>query len=96
MKGLNRLKYLQRIHQNGSQTQEMMLNIISHGEMQTKTTRYNFTLTKVAVKLIFLKGKIIMTRLGEIGILELSWCEYKVEKQSLKLNTQFSEVAVPL
>jgi hypothetical protein len=50
-----------------------MLNIISHGEMQIKTTRYLFTLTKVAVKVILLKGKIIMTRFGEIGILELSW-----------------------
>lgn len=58
----------------------MMWNIISHGEMQIRTTRCHFILTKVAAKVILLKGKVIMTRLGEIGILELSWWEYKVEK----------------
>lgn len=51
----------------------MKLNVISPREMQIKTTRYHFTLAKVAVKLILLKRKIIMTRLEEIGILELSW-----------------------
>lgn len=52
---------------------EMILIIISHREIQIKTTRYHFTLTKMAAKVILLKGKIIVTRMGEIGILELSW-----------------------
>lgn len=33
MKGLNRLKFLQRRHQHDPQAQEMMLNTISHREM---------------------------------------------------------------